>query len=162
MPTTAQIQDMYAQFTNGVQVTVWEQNVTVRSNNVPPHQSPYFSAGHSLYEAPHAGMALNPNTIIEQNVVFQLPITFMYAAPADTPMGPIGLAVNGVNLYNQYAAFRAPLTNEILSFDRFNGRPDPGRVLSPSFGATLAYQRLSQSIGWGAARWVSRVRTRGS
>ena len=124
-PTAAQIQGMYAQFTNGVQVALGSQSVTIRSNSVPPHPSPYFGVGHSLYEAPHAGMVLNPNTIVEQNNVFQLPTTFAYATPSDTPMGPMGLAVHGVNLYNQYAAFQAPLANEIPTFDRFNGHPDP-------------------------------------
>ena len=28
-------------------------------------------------------------------------------------------------LFNQYAAGRMPLTNEIFSFDRFNGHPTP-------------------------------------
>jgi hypothetical protein len=47
------------------------------------------------------------------------------AAASDTPLGPIGVAVNGVVLFNQYAAGRVPLTSEILSFDRYNGHPSP-------------------------------------
>ena len=42
-------------------------------------------------------------------------------------MGPIGVSLNGVPFYNQYAGGGAPLSNEINSFDQFNGHPAPGR-----------------------------------
>jgi len=45
---------------------------------------------------------------------------------SDTPLGPIGMAVNGVAIFNQYAAGRSPLGAEILTFDRYNGHPAPG------------------------------------
>ena len=124
-PTAAQIQGMYAQFANGVQVTVGDQSVMLRSNGIPDHTSPYFGAGHTLYEAPHAGMSLNPNLLSGQNYAFQVPTTPAYASPSDTPMGPIGMAVNGVALFNQYAAGRQALTSEIATFDRYNGHPAP-------------------------------------
>jgi hypothetical protein len=97
---------MYAQFANGVQVTVGDQSVTLRSNGIPDQTSPYFSAGHALYEAPHAGMVINPHGIAGQNYAFQVPTTPGYASPSDTPLGPIGMAVNGVALFDQYAAGR--------------------------------------------------------
>jgi hypothetical protein len=125
-PTVVQIQGMYAQFANGVQVTVGDQRVTLRSNGIPDHASPYFSTGHALYEAPHDGMVINPHSIAETNHVFHVPTTPGYVSPSDTPMGPIGMAVNGVALFNQYAAGRQPLTFEIMSFDRYNGHPAPG------------------------------------
>jgi hypothetical protein len=40
-------------------------------------------------------------------------------------MGPMGLSLNGVAFFNQYAARRAPLTREINSFDQYNGHPQP-------------------------------------
>ena len=124
-PTAAQIQRMYAQFANGVQTTVDGQSVTLRSNGIPDHTSPYFGAGHPLYQAPRAGMTINPNSIAEQNFVFQVPTIPGYATPSDTSMGPIGMAVNGVPFFNQYAAMQQPLTFEIESFDRYNGHPAP-------------------------------------
>jgi hypothetical protein len=42
---------------------------------------------------------------------------------AATPLGAIGIAVNGVPMFNQYAAGGAPLTGEINSFDQYNGHP---------------------------------------
>jgi len=127
-PTTSQIQGMYTQFTNGVQVTVGKQSVTLRSNGTPDHPSPYFGAGHSLYEAPHDGMDVLPALLEGQNFVIQVPTTPGYASPRDTPLGPIGMAVNGVALFNQYAAGRQPLAFEIATFDRYNGHPAPTRT----------------------------------
>ena len=145
-PTTSQIQGMYAQFTNGVQVTVGGQSVTLRSNGIPDHPSPYFGAGHSLYEAPRAGMSINPHGIAGQNYAFQVPTTPSYASPSDTPMGPIGLAINGVALFNQYAAMQQPLTFEIATFDRYNGHPAPGDRyhyhLEPLWLTTTSRSRL--------------------
>jgi len=40
-----------------------------------------------------------------------------------TPMGPIGVSLNGVPFYNQYAANYQPLTNEINTLDQYNGHP---------------------------------------
>ncbi|MES2779781.1 MAG: YHYH protein, partial [Bacteroidota bacterium] len=40
-----------------------------------------------------------------------------------TPGGPIGVAINGIPLFNQYAAMGAPLTSEIISFDQYGGHP---------------------------------------
>ena len=38
-------------------------------------------------------------------------------------MGPIGISLNGVVFYNQYAGPDQPLTNEIDSFDQYLGHP---------------------------------------
>ncbi len=99
--------------------------MVIRTTNVPDHRSPYFGAGHASYEAPHAGMQVNPHRIAAQNIVFRIPAAPASTTPSDTPLGPIGVAVNGVVFFNQYAAQRMPLTSEILSFDRFNGHPSP-------------------------------------
>src|SRR5262249_36005482 len=63
--------------------------------------------------------------IASQNITLRIPVSPVAATPSDTPLGPIGVATNGVVLFNQYAAGRVPLTNEIYSFDRYNGHPSP-------------------------------------
>lgn len=113
----------YAKFSSAVTVTVDGTSVVLRSTGVPDHTSPYWGAGNALYEAPHAGMQVNPNRIATQSLVLRVPLSPASATPSDTPMGPMGLAINGVALFNQYAAGRSPLTNEIISFDRYNGHP---------------------------------------
>ena len=125
-PTSSGAQAMYALFGNGVTVTLSGSSVVLRTTSVPDHRSPYFGSGHTMYEAPHAGMAPNPHRITTQNLTFTVAASPAAAGSAsDTPQGPIGISVNGVVFFNQYAAMRQPLTSEIVSFDRYNGHPSP-------------------------------------
>ncbi len=126
-PTTSNIQAMYAQFVSAVTVSISGSAVTIRTTDLPDHKSPYWGSTSASYEAPHAGMQVNPNRIASQNLTFTLPSSPVAASStSDTPMGPIGIALNGVVFYNQYAAGRQPLTSEIVSFDRYNGHPNQG------------------------------------
>lgn len=116
---------LYSQF-YGVQVSLTGSTATLQTTDIPDHPSPYFGVGAAMYEVPQAGMQVNPNRIATQNITMRVPLApAISASTSDTPLGPIGIAVNGVVLFNQYAAGRQPLTFEILSFDRFNGHPSP-------------------------------------
>ena len=116
---------MYQRFQSSmVNITVEGTTVVLKSNTVPDHKSPYWGVGNALYEAPHAGMMVNPNLIVSQTLTLRVPMTpAIAAAGSDTPLGPMGMSVNGVPLFNQYAAGRSPLTSEIISFDRYTGHP---------------------------------------
>jgi len=120
-PTTG-LPSLYSQF-YGAQVSLDGASVVLRATSVPDHPSPYFGPGHAQYEPPHAGMVVNPNRILPQDLVLRVPVAPSVTSPSDTPLGPIGVAVNGVALFNQYAAARAPVDAEIPTFDRFNGHP---------------------------------------
>ena len=126
-PTTAvtTLPSAYARFGATATVSLDGTTVVIRTTDVPDHKSPYFSTSDANYEAPQTGMQINPNRIATQNIVFRIPVSPAAATPSDTPLGPMGVAVNGVVLFNQYAAGRVPLTSEILSFDRYNGHPTP-------------------------------------
>ena len=45
------------------------------------------------------------------------------SAHACTPREPMGVVLNGVAIFNHYAAPGDDLTNEINSFDQYNGHP---------------------------------------
>jgi len=124
-PTTPGVDasGIYAQFQQAVTVSLAGTTATLRSTGVPDHASPYWPNGSALREAPHAGMKLAPNQIASQSLSLQVPLAPAVGTASDTPLGPMGMAVNGVAIFNQYAAGRSPLTNEILTFDRFNGHP---------------------------------------
>lgn len=121
--TSASAPAIYKRFQAAVTVTIEGANVVLRSNTVPDHTSPYWGIGNALYEAPHSGMVVNPNLIVSQTLTLRVPINPAVATASDTPMGPIGMAVNGVPLFNQYAAGRSPLSGEIATFDRYDGHP---------------------------------------
>ncbi|MEQ1897486.1 MAG: YHYH protein [Vicinamibacterales bacterium] len=125
-PSASGVQAIYAQFGNGVTVSISGATVTLRTNDLPDHKSPYWGTSSANYEAPHAGMQVNPHLIATQNLTFTLPSSPSAASTtSDTPLGPIGISVNGVVFFNQYAAMRQPLTSEIVSFDKYNGHPSP-------------------------------------
>lgn len=117
----------YEKFVSGVEVYVDGDYVVVKTNGIPNHGSPYFETTHELYEeyqGDNPQFRLNPNRIREQDLTFRIPLN-----PAEdsrhqaTPLGPIGVSLNGVPFYNQYAAGNSPLDNEINGFDHYNGHP---------------------------------------
>jgi hypothetical protein len=104
--------------------------ITIKFNAQPDHKSAYYPAGNALYEAfsgttfGGGNFAKAPNTIAAQNVTLKIPANPVVAAThATTPMGVIGVALNGVPLFNQYAAGGAALTGEINGFDQYWGHP---------------------------------------
>lgn len=107
--------------------------VIIKTNGMPDHKSPYFPNNNALYEA-YSGTTFgggtfnkNPNVIASQSLTFKIPLNPVAASkPTATPLGPIGVALNGVALYNQYAGpNNQALTSEINSFDKYYGHPAP-------------------------------------
>lgn len=122
--TTTSLPSAFNHFVDAVTVSVQGANVVLEAEGIPNHTSPYWGSGHALYEAPHSGMVVNPNNITSQSLTFTIPLQPAVAPTISaTSLGPVGIAINGVVLYNQFAAGNAPLTNEIMSFDRRNGHP---------------------------------------
>lgn len=121
--TTTTLPAMYSKFGNGTQVSLSGTTVVITTRDLPDHKSPYWGTGNALYEAPQSGMSVNPNLISSQNITFRIPASPTKATASSTPLGPMGVATNGVVLFNQYAAGMQPLGPEIQSFDRYNGHP---------------------------------------
>lgn len=117
----------FTQFTPDVQVSLEGDVVVLRADGVPSHSSPYFATTDPRYEAytgSNPRFFLNPNRIREQMLTLRIPAAPQEAqAHEPTPLGPIGLAVNGVAIFNQYAGPGRPLTEEIDTFDQYNGHP---------------------------------------
>jgi len=118
------------QFTSNVVLSTNGTTLTINTDDLPNHTSPYWGVGHAMYEEPHDGMFVNPNSIAEQDITFRIPANPQIAAnTTDTGLGAIGVAVNGVVFFNQYAGIDRttgeflPLENEIATFDSKNGHP---------------------------------------
>jgi hypothetical protein len=104
--------------------------VTIKYNALPDHKSAYYPTTNPLYEAfsgPTFGggnFVKAPNTIATQNITLKIPVNpVMATTHATTPMGVMGVALNGIPFFNQYAAGGSPLTNEINGFDQWWGHP---------------------------------------
>lgn len=129
-PTAYDITPILSKFDNvaGLSYVVNGNTVVFTTNNLPDHKSPYWGQGHALYEAyngTNPNWRQNPNSISSQNIVFQIPLHPSEATNKQaTSLGPIGVSINGVVFYNQYAGpNNQPLTSEINSFDQYLGHP---------------------------------------
>lgn len=105
--------------------------LTIKTDGTPDYKSAYYPMTNALYEA-YVGttfgggtFAKNPNRIATQTLTFKIPLNPTVAVThLATPLGPIGVALNGVALFNQYAGpSNTPLTSEINSFDKYYGHP---------------------------------------
>ncbi len=121
---------VYNKIYGATSITFDGTTVTIKCNALPDHKSAYYPAGNPLYEAfsgttfGGGNFVKNPNTISGQNITLRIPVNPSVAAThAATPMGVIGVAINGIPFFNQYAAGGSPLTNEINSFDQYWGHP---------------------------------------
>ncbi|CAN5325714.1 hypothetical protein BH10BAC4_BH10BAC4_19530 [soil metagenome] len=124
----ANVPDVFTKkFSSSVTVYVDGDNIVLKSNAIPNHKSPYFATSDNRYEAyngTNASFAINPNSIKEQVLTFKIPLNPKEASSkVATSLGPMGISVNGVPLFNQYAGPNQPLTSEINSFDQYNGHP---------------------------------------
>jgi hypothetical protein len=124
------VPDVYKKIYGASSITSDGTYITIKSNGLPDHVSVYYSTSNSLYQAfsgtTFAGRTFskNPNTIETQTLTFKIPINPTEATTkASTPLGPIGISLNGVPFFNQYAAMSAPLTNEANGFDQYYGHP---------------------------------------
>lgn len=120
---------VYSKIYGATEAYVDGEYVVIKTNGIPDHKSPYYqgtqwSDKYEAYKGTNPKWSQNPNKIASFSFTFKIPLNpGVDAAHAATPLGPIGVAVNGVAMFNQYAAQRAVLTDEINSFDQYNGHP---------------------------------------
>ncbi|WPR72841.1 YHYH protein [Flavobacterium sp. NG2] len=128
---TSTVPDVYKKIYGATSITTDGTYVTIKTNGQPDHKSVYYPTTHAKYEAfsgttfGGATFRQNPNTIsLTNSFTFKIPLNPAVATThSSTPMGAIGVSINGVPLFNQYAAGGSPLTNEVASFDQYRGHP---------------------------------------
>ncbi|MBE9462397.1 YHYH protein [Dyadobacter subterraneus] len=128
--TNTEVPAIYSKIYGATSITSDGTYITIKTKGLPDHKSVYYATSNSLYEnfsgTTFAGNTFNknPNSISEQAYTFKIPVDPKVAAKhAATPLGPIGIALNGVPFFNQYAGPNQPLTSEATSFDQYWGHP---------------------------------------
>ena len=120
----ADLPALYKRLYGAASVTVEGDTVVVKTTSEPDHGSPYYTGDRYAADG-EPGFHINPNRIVASVVTLRLPL---HPAPDPahqaTPLGPIGVALDGVVYFNQYAAGRQPLTSEAVSFDQYGGHPN--------------------------------------
>lgn len=146
---SADVPAVYKKFTASVYVYVSGDYIVVESKDLPNHKSPYWGVGNALYEEATSGVKVNPNYIKEQTLTFKIPKNpSTNAAVTATSLGAMGVALNSVPLYNQYAAGNTALDSEIVSFDRFNGHPQQSGQYHYHFEPVAISSNGSELIGF--------------
>lgn len=100
-------------FRDNVKVDVTDDFFIVHSNGIPDHETGPFPNAH------------NPNRIREQHYTFKIPRHPKFSDKITrTPMGPIGVAINGIPFYNPYNR-EGQDAAKLEVFDECCGHPDP-------------------------------------
>jgi hypothetical protein len=108
--------------------------IVVEISAFPDHKSPYFDGTEwesTMYvnDTRPSFMKAPGNMVSVVHTTFKLPINPTEATTKKAlGTATIGVAINGVPLFNQYAAGDSPITTssgEYLSFDLYGGHPTP-------------------------------------
>ncbi|MCC5612205.1 YHYH protein [Nostoc sp. CHAB 5834] len=133
--TDVTVPDVYKKIYGATSITNDGTYIYIKTKNLPDHKSAYYATTNPLY-ADYSGTTFsgvkfgkNPSTIVEQSATIKIPLNPKVASThAATALGVIGIALNGVALFNQYAGGGAPLTNEVGGFDQYWGHPQGSGV----------------------------------
>lgn len=132
VPVDNKVPEVYAKIYGATNMITSDGTyLTIKSNGMPDHKSVYYNQNDELYEnftgTTFGGGTFkkNPNLIVSQNFTFKIPVNPKEAINhVATPLGAIGIAINGIPFYNQYAGpNNQELTSEINSFDQYYGHP---------------------------------------
>ncbi len=117
-------------YKSAVTISTSGSNIVLKSNGLPDHKTPYWGVGNALYEDFPDGYHANVNTSMSAH-------TYSMTIPAnpsvassheETTLGPIGMALNGVPIYNDREGGNVPLDAlTITTFDYSGAHPGPGK-----------------------------------
>ena len=111
-----------------VTVTVSGTNYIFKTSSLPTYKSYYWGSTSSGYENAFYSNSTgtnygNPNKILSQSYTITVPITNTSITAPNAALGTIGVATNGIAIYNDYAAPGDTLATEYYTFDTAQGHP---------------------------------------
>ena len=136
------IPSFFMKYFKCVDIELTDNQVVITTDGIPPHQSWYFSEDHPNnidFMSQGNGYYKNPNMILSQNIVISIPVNpnpkgiqiigsevdgIVNSTIHEFSMGPVGVALDGVSLFNSLAAPGDDIENEKFSFDYYNGHPE--------------------------------------
>lgn len=124
------ISAVQANYISAVALATSGSSITLKSNGLPNHKTPYWGVGNDLYEDFPAGFHANVNTSMSaHNYSMTIPSMPAKATSHEaTTLGPIGMAINGVPIYNDREGGNIPLDSLTLTtFDYSGAHPGPGK-----------------------------------
>lgn len=121
--TTAGLDGVWLAFSCRVDLSVDGETVHAVSDGLPDTRSNYFTTGDPCHED-YTGGIQNPNTIATEHYVVSFPRT-PAGNGAQMRTAVVGLAVNGVAVFGNFAAPGDDIYQEAKTFDRCAGHPSP-------------------------------------
>ncbi|WP_339756316.1 YHYH protein [Algoriphagus aquimarinus] len=125
---TSVVQASYInKYTEGVSVQLNGYKISISSTGLPDHKTPYWGEGHEMYEDfPGANHANMNTTMISFNYVMTIPTYPGEGSYKEqTELGPVGMALNGVPIYNDYEGGGVLQENAWSTFDATGAHPGP-------------------------------------
>lgn len=116
----------WLKFSCRVTLTKSGSNVVITTDNQPDYKSVYFQTSNGCYAAFSSTVRhANPNVIASKSLSVTVPYAPTAAGSATaTPEGVIGVALNGVAIYDNSAAPGDDIYEEEYTFDKCDGHPD--------------------------------------
>ncbi len=111
----------WLEFSCRVTLTKTSTSVQAVSDSQPDHPSSYFATSNNCYEAYKTSFP-NPNLIAAQSLTVSVPLT-PTTTKTNMGLGFVGVAVNGVAIFDNQAAPGDDIFLEAGSFDRCGGHP---------------------------------------
>ena len=137
-------------YKSAVTVSATTNFVVLKSSGVPDHVTPYWGVGKVLYEEQMDGHTVNPGNLQTQNftmTILKNPTEAVSKEP--TSLGPIGMALNGVAIFNDREGGNVPVNSDtLLSFDRAGAHSGPGGLYHYHFNGDFTSGDDSNLIGW--------------
>ncbi|HYX34280.1 MAG TPA: YHYH protein [Oligoflexus sp.] len=128
--TSQGLSGYWLKFSCRVTLTKSGSTVEISTDSRPDYLTPYFGSTNVCYtalsaSANAAGRRKNPLSIASQSIAAMVPFAPTTAASASaTGLGLIGVAANGVSIFNNAAAPGDDIYSEVSSFDQCEGHPN--------------------------------------
>ena len=125
-------------------------SVTMKSNGTPDHVTPYWGTGNALYETQTTGQTLTPGSLTAQVFSMTIPINPVAATTKEaTSLGPIGMALNGVAIYNDREGGNVQVdAGTLTTFDRAGAHSGPGGLYHYHFNGDFTSDDDAKLVGW--------------
>lgn len=118
----AGLSGMWLAFSCRVELSKTGTAVTAVADGQPDFKSNYFAASDPCHEA-YTGAIQNPNTIATKSYTVGFPLAPNTLARTMQMTAVVGLAINGVPIYGNFAAPGDDIFTEARTFDRCGGHP---------------------------------------
>jgi hypothetical protein len=129
---TATVPDVFKKMTGAYSITIEGSNVILKSKGRPSLKSVYYKGTQwesSLYEAYSSpGFKANAFVISEYDFEIKIPLNPAVDSNHSTYKGTIGMAVDGVAIFDRFTSAGVLVTDEQLGFDQNNAHPTPKNI----------------------------------